>query len=362
MRGPRSWRPSDSMPCVTKRALPTIRCRTFGWEGPTSSSTRALTAAGAMCSHAKTYPSTRTPRPALTRHFASGSNTDVTPSISDSRPLPMCRSAVFSGRVSERSVRMIGGGEMPVAFVCMSMRSGIGQCCAMVGVRYDALSRRVWRPARFNSFERRARVSDGFVVGHRGAASEQYGDAVVAEAFIQGGKCLVASLAEPREWWNEDGVGRTQEERCVFVASGTGEHARDADEGRGETVAVPGARRDVHCTQVGLQRRLFIPEKVVAPGKSCLRDADGLLVADGRSDLYCFFEYGNRLHRVEFGQVQSEHGECRRESRRAGELPGFGDAFLHRRARGAFAGSGDGSGRHGDESQDRFVSLAGGAR
>ena len=114
-----------------------------------------------------------------------------------------------------------------------------------------------------------------------------------------------------------------------------------------ETVAVTGARRDVHCTQVRLQRRLFIPEKVVAPGKSCLRDADGLLVADGRPDLYCFFEYGNRLHRVEFGQVQSEHGECRRETRRVGELPRFGDAFPTAEARGALAGGGDGSGRDG---------------
>ena len=96
----------------------------------------------------------------------------------------------YSGRVTERSVRTIGAGEMLVPFVCMRMRSGIGQCCAMVGVRYDALPRRVRRPARFDGFELRARVGDGFVVGHRGAASEQYGEAVVAEAFIQGSKCL----------------------------------------------------------------------------------------------------------------------------------------------------------------------------
>ena len=50
--------------------------------------------------------------------------------------------------------------------------SGTRQCCATLAVRSGALSHRVRRPARFEVFELRARVGDGFVVGHGGAASE----------------------------------------------------------------------------------------------------------------------------------------------------------------------------------------------
>ena len=86
----------------------------------------------------------------------------------------------YSGRVTERSVRRSVRARCPCLSYACAVRSRY-RTKARDGRRaVYALPRRVWRPARFDGFEGRARVGDGFVVGHRGAASEQYGDAVVA--------------------------------------------------------------------------------------------------------------------------------------------------------------------------------------
>ena len=96
-------------------------------------------------------------------------------------------------------------------------------------------------------------MGDGFVVGHSGAASKHHREAFVAEVFVQDCKCLRPVLAQRGDRWKKDEVGRTEEERGVFVATGMGEHAGDADEGGDKTVAVAGAWAHIHCLQIGLQ-------------------------------------------------------------------------------------------------------------
>lgn len=71
--------------------------------------------------------------------------------------------------------------------------------------------------AGFEGFECRARIGDGFVVGHRHAAGEQFVEPVVSEAFCQYGERLLAGEGEGIAGWKKDRVGGALEHRSGFV-------------------------------------------------------------------------------------------------------------------------------------------------
>ena len=153
------------------------------------------------------------------------------------------------------------------------------------------------------------RVGDSFVVGHGGAAGEQFGESVVAEALLQRGDRLSAELSDVRDRRVRDGVGGAQEKRGGFVITDRREHAGDGAERDDEALAGSDSEVKVDGDEGGPQPRALIAQPVVDQRLRGVRQVDAVVVADGCPDADRLIEDWNRLHRVDGRAGQRTRGE-----------------------------------------------------